>query len=670
MKKEDKRLEYINSCVREAESGWQSAMNEFEEDFDFYANDAWRGSDKAIAKRKGIPALNLNYTKKQVDIISGWQRQNRTDIKYFPLENGDVLQAELLSRIAKWVTSNKKAEYTFSSACEDAAIGGLGWVHPYMSYEKDPLNGDILFKKISPFNILPDPYFIEPDLSDCSYIIRWQRTNKDKLCSLYPKHKKGIQELDTVEKTGGILKELDVGDSRDNTLLVVEFWERVYVQKTVVQTDGDLRDWQDVKDQWRQIVLTGMTENGFEPEKPLSDDEILELVKDRTHVITTRQPKIKLTAVIEETLIVFEGENPYGTSDYPFVPVFAYYNSSQKSWEKRLQGIIRPLKDMQREKNKRRSQIIQQMGTSMRGGWVGDKGAVDDVNVLRNSAGYDNIIEKNPGKNLERVSPPPIDNAAVQVEMMFEADMRQVGMNPDLLGLMNSPSDAGITVQLRQKQGMTALQAIVDGQSLAMKTLGALLCEMILNNFTREKIERIAGPDLPFYKNNQDLADLENKVQQLVQSGDIQEAQQEMNLEKLRQEAEKEFWDDWEKARYNSRYDCIPDETTNSQTYRMAALFMMTQLQQSGADVPMEVMIELSDIPEKAREQIKQLSQKKEAMQQQQLQIEQQKLQNEAQMEQKKLELETLKIQQKIEQQKQEHEATMTKLAIDMQKND
>jgi hypothetical protein len=128
-------------------------------------------------------------------------------------------------------------------------------------------------------------------------------------------------------------------------------------------------------------------------------------------------------------------------------------------------------------------------------GWIYDKGAVDDPSEL-DKTGAGKKIQKNPGREIQQITPANINPVLSQLHEAHKLDIKELGPNPDLLGMVaagGSSADApGVTVQLRQKQGLTSLQNLFDGRTVANKMLGNHLVDMI-NKWPNEKIQRITG---------------------------------------------------------------------------------------------------------------------------------------------------------------------------------
>jgi phosphopantetheine adenylyltransferase len=370
-------------------------------------------------------------------------------------------------------------------------------------------------------------------------------------------------------------------------------------------------------------------------------------------VITRKVPRIKLATVLDENILVFDGYAPHAKKIWPFIPIFCFCETSFYDMKLKTQGLIRSLKDLQREKNKRRSNIMAAVGTLPTSGWMLPKGGVDDVNVLRNSAGAGKIIEYNSNKGAPTpIGPIEISQSLVQLEMMFGDDIRQVGANPDMLGMQQGKNDPGITIQLRQQQGMTAIQEVYDSLSYGTRMLGRKIIELIGECWDNQKIKRIAGDYLPFDDRRKEVQEevkkmqaaymqvqapssagmvpenpdeermlLDIETQQMAAENQKKGIQQQItDLEGLIQsitDEENKFWGQFDEIRKTSRFDVSVDETANTPTSRIADLASLTQAAQYGVAIPPEAIVELLNIPKNKKDLILQYIQQQQAMQQQ-----------------------------------------------------
>ena len=89
-------IDEINSAYSEAVSAWEPFFTECREDWKFKMGDQWSDEDKAILRSKNLPMLSINHIFKNINLVSGYQRQNRGEVHVFPIEGGDELKSEVL----------------------------------------------------------------------------------------------------------------------------------------------------------------------------------------------------------------------------------------------------------------------------------------------------------------------------------------------------------------------------------------------------------------------------------------------------------------------------------------------------------------------------------------------------------------------------------------------
>jgi hypothetical protein len=293
--------------------------------------------------------------------------------------------------------------------------------------------------------------------------------------------------------------------------MTIEHWGKEYVSRTFLV---------DVEDPASTQEFEGGEE---ELEAALAQNPNLRAIKRTV-------PKVKLTIIAgtHTTATLFEGDNPFSTKTFPFIPIMGYFDTGTDRWMYRLSGLIRHMKDPQREKNKRRSLIMETIQKMPQYGYVMDRGAVDDINSLKRK---DNLIEKNPGREFREIAPTQIPAAVVTLEQLFDQDIQRIGANPDLLGMQVGREESGVVQSARVRQGLMSNQELFDNTGFAKRILGRQLIEMIAANYTRSKIQRILGNDIKIVPEG-----LEQQVVQAAEQAEQMRVQVEQEKQALQED--------------------------------------------------------------------------------------------------------------------------------------
>jgi len=559
------KIKDVKECFDKTATDLDGLMTQMEEDFQMYLGDQWEQADKERLEKEKRPILSINKIKKGIDVITGYQMQNRNEIKVRPIEGSDQALADVYTEVIKWVLTDGDSGFSQSQAFKNACIGGLGWLHPQLVYDDDIVNGDLIVTSESPFRMYFDPDLTHPGLRDCKYLIRHAWVDKDALKMDYPEYKKDIDAMKAGNENA--FKIQQPRSTTKNRMSVIEKWYREYEFKHFIHdaTTNQITEW--TKDMESIGKIKKLIEEYPDEMVPETETTYGQLT-----VIKRKLPVIKYIMVLENKLILSEGLSPYKSRQYPFIPVWGWFAPGFNDWEWKVQGIVRVLKDSQREVNKSRSAIMHAVMSMPLSGYWFEEGAVKDPADLKSAGGGVKTIAVKPGKKVNELPPPTLPTSVAQIEQQHNLDMREMGPNPDLLGMIGGGTGAsapGITLQLRQKQGIMSNQDVFESLSYANRRFGKFVIDIVNNHYSAEKISRIINRELP---------------------------------------------PQWEEAKENSRYDCMVDEVANSPTYRVMNFMVLTELAKQGLPVPMTTLVEATDLPMNTKQEIIQYIQQQQQM--------------------------------------------------------
>jgi len=514
--------------------------------------------------------FNFNRIRRVINMVSGQQRRNRKSIIAVPVENADDITADQFTKIIMWACQQEGILETISDSFQGALVTGMNLLQVWVDYRSDPVSGNIKVDNCSYNSFLIDPYFRKADLSDCNAL--WKRSflTKRECMSLMPDKSEEIAELrGNAQSNGRDGKFQFMPESYDygykNLLTYDEFYYKDYrTQKMLIDSQtGETLEWRSQDEESLKTFLH------YYP---------------RVTILSQEVPTVKL-AIVVQGKVMYDGPNPMGIDQYPFVPVLGYFNPQMPYFPYRIQGMVRGLRDAQYLYNRRRIIELDILESQINTGWIYKENAlVNPKDVFLSGQGRGLALKDEANMtDVQQIQPPQVPPSMIQLSELLAREVMEIsGVNEELLGSAVDDK-AGVLSMLRQGAGLTTLQTLFDQLDRSQKLLGKLLIDIIQSNFTPGKVKRIieAEPAQQFYN--------------------------------------KAF----------GKYDAAIEDGLNTTTQRQMQFAQMLQLREAGVPISNEDLLEASTIQNKNKiiENTVKREQQAAQMQQQQAQITMQELQ-------------------------------------------
>ena len=226
--------------------------------------------------------------------------------------------------------------------------------------------------------------------------------------------------------------------------------------------------------------------------------------------------------------------------------------------------MVEGLKDPQREINKRSSQMLHILNHTANTGWMVNEKEQNTIDLLSEEGSKPGVIVTWTNKEPTKIEPNKFPEGLFILKQDDEASMKKIsGLNPDIMGLGDKRTDSGIAILRRQRQGATISEPVYDNFRLSQRIFGETLIDMI-------KHSKVYSPA--------EVAHI------------MQEEKQEIDIEQLYKQMKS-----WAVGHYGFKVEQKP----NMPTIRMANLEVLMNLANAGLPIPVDVIIENSDIPNK-----------------------------------------------------------------------
>lgn len=608
-----------------SDSAWQKLARE---DFDFRNGKQWTSEEEAILRAELRPVLTMNLTKASVDLIMGMSEDHKINFRATPVDPEDGFLAEVLNDIDEWVKETEEFENEETAALESAAICGRGFVA--VDFVPDPNRfGEIILQEVTiPVSeVHMDPAARRTDLSDAAYIC-WDRwLTKEDFCIRYPKVKakrveellEEIQNIDTAgtgnSTTGAVMDPYsdEMSDDSDyDKSLDYRFYDKGKNQIRVVHMEV----WETYDRYFMFEPQAGEFIEIDPKEKKALFDSYREQYGEEPVYETIKDKRVRWIQFTGDE-ILYDDVSPLPYPGFSICQMFAFSDVSRRTADHF--GIVRLMKDPQKEINKRWSQALNLLNQQVQPGvWAETDAFVDQRQAEQSMKEPGSITWVNSGAisagRLKERTVPNFPNAPMQMEEYSQDIMKKItGINPDLLGQDRGRQEPGVVVRMRQQQGITLLKPLFKNFNHMKKQLFKRRIAIIMQYMPDSQIMRILGNT--------------ERYQLDPQTGIIADNQTgaQANLRDVR----------------NLDYNITSEEAPGNLTKRMMELQVFMEMQQAGMPVPPELIINKLDIAESDKRmwlQFIQQSQEQQAQQQEQM------MQAEMAVKEKELSLDEQKI--------------------------
>lgn len=455
-------------------------------DADFYDNLQWDPEDAQVLRDRGQMPLVYNEVAPMVDWVIGTERRTRVDWRVLPRTEDDVEMADTKTKVLKYVSDINRVPFVRSRAFADAVKSGVGWIDDGV---RDDPTQDILYSKYEDWrNVIWDSSGYELDLSDSRYLFRWRWVDEDIAMMMFPARRhviaSAVEEAAHYTTDGweedtwyspadmnnvktGTLYASGVGQLADAKRRRVKLIECQYRKPATVKVvaDGPLKG-----------LILNKGDEALANAAAASGSFIVDKVMMRVHI-----------AVFTESHMLALGPSIFRHNRFSLTPIWCY----RRGRDRLPYGIIRRVRDIQQDLNKRASKALFLLNTNQ---IIADEGAVDDFDVLRDEADRpDGLIIKKQGREIQIRR--DTDAATGQIQMMTldaQSIQKSAGVSQENLGRQTN-AVSGEAIKARQLQGSVVTTEPFDNLRFATQVQGEKQLSLTEQFYTQEKVVRLTG---------------------------------------------------------------------------------------------------------------------------------------------------------------------------------
>jgi hypothetical protein len=413
-------------------------------------------------------------------MVTGYQRQHRRSINYIPAEGADPHTTDQYTRIITHVSNVEGINEQFSKACELSAVSGMVLLQPYLDYVGDDPAQGCLKLKIWEYNaFLVDPYFRSPDMSDAQFVWCQEYISKKEAENRFPDKIGNIAPMaGTPQRYGSFYFLPENYNMARNDLMVLSYvwykWKR------------------------KKKRLYSRTRNQFFDfsEKNADLDQILYAIPDM-ELAEVETPCWKLAVVLNDQ-IMFQGDNPLGFDNCPFIPVFWNYEPHINYYDLRVRSLVKTMRDPQFLMNRRIILNHDITEATINAGWKRKVGAVaNEDNLKKSGQGWDVLVNEGYDMaDVEKIMPSGVPESDMALaDQMANLIFSTSGINLENWSAQEDKQASTLTVLLKQAANLMVLQKYFDQWDYSLKLLGERMLQIVLNNWNAAKVSLLIGEE-------------------------------------------------------------------------------------------------------------------------------------------------------------------------------
>jgi hypothetical protein len=461
------KLNMVKEYWKHADAGLAGEFCRMHEGFRFYTGDQWDPADLAKLQSEKRPALTINLILPIVNLLSGIQRQGRQDVSVVARKGGLKPLASVYTQLLRHCMDLSDADYEIADCFLDGIIGSKGWLQLDIDHTEDPLAGDLVIRKVSPFAVREDPDAKEYDLNKSGkFIIRDEWMDKQALLLNYPHKTADIDAggLEMDPASGDVAGAAPVSadaSTRSNAHLryrVRQCWWKQYEKRMVLIN-----------------TLTGAMKTVHPAQRELA----AAIAKQSNYwVIKDWVVPVLNKTVTAGNLVLEDVADPFnGAVQFPLTRFCPFWVDGY------VMGVVQNLIGPQQEVNKRRSQALHNLNQTANSGFKVKKVLNNYDRHLAKFGSTPGVVldESKAGGSIERIEPAPLSEGHIRASDLSAEDMKEIsGANPDLMGqVMENYAESGKAIELRQAQGMKVVEVMFDNFARTQKLLALGMVEMI-----------------------------------------------------------------------------------------------------------------------------------------------------------------------------------------------
>jgi hypothetical protein len=453
----------------------------------FFRGMQWDESDLALLKAQRRPALVINKILSTISNVMGDQIYNRSEISYQPRSGAPSGNADVLTKLFKYISQDNQLDWLRSDVFADGIITSRGFFDARMDFS-DNLMGDVRLTRLNPKNVLIDPDATEYDPDTWNDVLTTKWMTADEIAVLYNEEDAeylrnragsyfpyGYDSIDYMRDRFGdrnASRSFYTGvtdeSSVQRSIRIIERQHRKLDKQRHFydMSTGDLRA---IPDNWTRDRIAA--------------------VRDmyKLEVVTKLVNRIRWT-VTADTVVLHDDWSPY--KHFTVVPFFPYLRNAQTV------GLVENLLGPQELLNKVSSQELHVINTTANSGWKVKTGALRNMSIEeleQRGAETGLVMELDDTKSVEKIQPNQVPTGLDRLTYKAEEHIKTIsGVSDYQTG--NAREDVSAkAVAMNTSRGSFNLAKVTDSLNRTDHLLARNILDMVQEFYTDPRVLNVVS---------------------------------------------------------------------------------------------------------------------------------------------------------------------------------
>lgn len=483
--------------IRDAENrGYSEWVKEARENYELYNGYHWNEKDMQIMRHEKRPTIAFNEAATLIDAFVGSEIQNRKEIKYYPRQDQNFAESDVMQSISMWVRQSSNQERAEIDAEKDNIITGIGCTETRMDYSDSEL-GDLDISRVCPLDLRWDIDARAKNLADRKWDAKFKILTREEILDIWPDAEldetgAGVYPQTDLPTQGHIPITYNHGNSEvGRGKKGFKVWDfQYFLNEPYYKMDNPfmqepemfqlvLPDLMEKIGPEVQSQVMNLSEDGFNAIKKLVKQLKLQMPE---YARLTKKVYYKMFFIDTTGEILQDGDNAIDGFTRQFIT--GKRDEKDGTWY----GLMRPLKDPQLYLNKILSSVLYTYMANSKGGvFVRDDAIVDFEEFKAQYANPAGIMRLTDLDGVREKDKADIGSAAPQlIQLLMTSIPKLGGMNPEMLAAQTGDRTNAL-VQTRIQQSLTMVAEFIDSMTAYRINWGKMLIQFTKNYLCQEE---------------------------------------------------------------------------------------------------------------------------------------------------------------------------------------